>query len=371
MVLFSVCLLTACLAAIFRWRPRDGQLLAMGLLCGYMLIYLVGTMVAGYRGAEPDVVFGEIQQSLYWLAAPFFAMVLQSRDIALRAGSMVWKAGILMAAIYLAALIGLAVGLLNFGTLYSIVSTTEEFRARGSGLLFYKGFLYLGIAIVFLMSLQVRFWVVGALVILVALVLTLTRGFVLATAISTLLLLLYQRRFLVFSYWLPVTLGALYVVWTYIPSVDTTIVSARDISNAQRVDDLSFIGAHMSTATILIGEGFGSLINNRVGIENTFLWAFWKLGLMGLTFWLTPLVLCLYYFARIPQRASNGLACAFMFGVVLVYTETATNPYLNNPIGLSFVMLALFSLRTLAKRRRNEPAMETGGSCVTDPRGAA
>jgi hypothetical protein len=30
--------------------------------------------------------------------------------------------------------------------------------------------------------------------------------------------------------------------------------------------------------------------------------------------------------------------------------QTVTNPYLNNPIGLSFVMAAIFSLQTLARR---------------------
>jgi hypothetical protein len=36
--------------------------------------------------------------------------------------------------------------------------------------------------------------------------------------------------------------------------------------------------------------------------------------------------------------------------VILVYVQTLTNPYLNNPIGLSFVMVAIFSLKTLSAR---------------------
>jgi hypothetical protein len=371
MILFATCLLTACGAVIFRWRTRDGQALALVLVLGYLLVHLPAVIIGAYRGADPLALLGDVQPSLYWLAAPFFAMVLGSVSMVRRSATLVWSSGLFLAVAYLAVLVALLAGVVNFRQVVASVAETGEFRTRGDGLLFYKGFLYLGIATVFLVSLRVRHWVPLMVLTLVALVLTLTRGFLLATGISTLLLLAYQRRTWQFVLGLGVALAALFVLWTFMPTLDVSVSESREISNAQRLGDLSFIASHATAATYLFGEGFGSLINSRFNVENTFLWALWKLGVVGVAFWLTPLVLCSYYFSRVPERASNPLACSFMFGVVLVYVETMTNPYLNNPIGLTFVMLAVFALRTLSMDAGRPQLQEPGTGRSLIQRGSA
>jgi hypothetical protein len=65
-----------------------------------------------------------------------------------------------------------------------------------------------------------------------------------------------------------------------------------------------------------------------------------------------PMFLCTYYYLKTPNRRSNAHANAYLFGTVLVYVQTAVNPFLNNPIGLSFVMLAMFSLRVMSRPGR-------------------
>jgi hypothetical protein len=153
--------------------------------------------------------------------------------------------------------------------------------------------------------------------------------------------------------------SAAFLVWVYLPSTDTKIGAGFDISTNQRLDDMAYMVDHVTPTTLLVGEGFGSLINNRFGIENTFLWVWWKLGTAGLLFWLLPLCLCVYYYSKIPNRRSSTHANAYLFGTIFVYLETSTNPFLNNPIGLSFVMLALFSLRILS-RRGAQPVVLSG-----------
>ena len=101
---------------------------------------------------------------------------------------------------------------------------------------------------------------------------------------------------------------------------------------------------------MVFGEGLGSEIDGRLNIENTFLWALWKLGVFGVLFWLVPLFLCIKYYIRIGRNDPGfNLASAYMFSTLLVYIQTMTNPYLNNPIGLSFVLISIFSLRTISK----------------------
>ena len=229
---------------------------------------------------------------------------------------------------------------------------SPEIALRGSGLFFYKGFLYLGIAVVFLITLQGRRWRLLTLFVLLALALSLTRGFILSTAAAVTLGLVIQRRWRLLAVTLAAFSMVVFVYWGYLPSVDDDVAEQRETSNAQRLDDMAFIADNATVQTVLIGQGFGSPINGRTLIENTFLWAFWRMGLAGVAFWLSPLILCAAYFVKVARTSPmHGLACAFFCSTVLVYVQTMTNPYLSNPIGLSFVIVSIFSLRTLARSR--------------------
>jgi hypothetical protein len=347
MLLFAPCLLIGLFALLAQKRITDGQMLAAGLAAAYLLIHLPGLVNGTLHGADPTDMLTELQQSLYWLAAPFFALVLQSEAMVRRSAALVEFAGVALAGLYLAILIGAALGYIDFAALYAALNNSGEFVGRGEHLFFYKGFLYLGIATVFLVALPGRHRVLLLGVVGTALVMTLTRGFLLATAGAVLVMLMLQGRSRAVGFGLALAVVAVLVVWIYLPS--DAIVESRSISNSQRIDDAVYVADHLSAGTFLFGEGFGSLINDRPVIENTFMWVFWDLGITGLVFWLAPLALCTRYFLAITRNSTDyRLACGFYFGVVVVYIETLSNPFLNNPIGLSFVMIALFSLRTIA-----------------------
>jgi hypothetical protein len=349
MILLAVCLILTVIDEMLRRHRSDGQWLGICLLLAYLLVHLPALLIGGYRGAEPAQMFTELQQSLYWVAAPFFAIELQSRQMVQRVGRLVQFSGLFLAIAYLVVLEGAASGTIDAHALFAALSDASEVSARAGGLFYYKGFVYLGAGTVFLLAQRGRYSMPLALFVFSALVLTLTRGFMLSTAVTVLILLLYQRRMGAFTVGVLVMLSTALIMYAFLPAIDTSVTGNWDISNNQRLDDMSFISSHLTASSLFFGEGFGSLINERSNIENTFLWALWKLGIAGVIFWTMPLILCWYYFARIPNRATNGLACGFFFGTVYIYIETITNPYLNNPIGLVFVMLAIFSLRTLAK----------------------
>lgn len=143
------------------------------------------------------------------------------------------------------------------------------------------------------------------------------------------------------------TVLASVLVFGYLPSLDDSLEANRLDSSNQRLEDMSFILSNIDLSTLLFGQGFGSLINDRQNIENTFLWALWKLGVFGVLFWFVPLLVCSFYYYKIRSTVKSKVAAAYYFGVVLIYLQTATNPYLNNPIGLSYVIISIFTLRTL------------------------
>lgn len=354
MLLFACFLYVGALTILVQRRETKQLRLAYAMVLLYLLVHVPGLISAAIRGVDIADAMTEFQQSLYWLGAPVFALVLRGKHMIARTATLVRLAGVVLAVGYLVLIAAIATGVFDVKTLFQIAVEGQELSSRGEGLLFYKGFLYLGIAIIFFVSMRVRLWVPAVIIIAIALVFTLTRGYILSTSIAVLVLLLVQKRKWAASAAVAGILAVAFMVWVYFPSGNEAMQNSRIESNSIRLDDMSFMANHATAATLLFGEGFGAMINGRALIENTFLWAFWKLGVAGVTFWLLPLALCTWFFAQIPRRGSNRLAGAYYCGVLLVYIETATNPYLNNPIGLSFVMIAMFSLQTLSSESESE-----------------
>jgi hypothetical protein len=352
MVLFAFCLCATLIAILFPRRRSDGVLLAMTLVLIYLLVHVASLVVGAINGSNASQMLTEFQQSLYWLAAPFFALMVQSEDDVRRYARIVQIAGVTLACVYLAILTGLITGVLSLRLIRSIISPSGEVAFRSGEFFIYKGFVYMGIAIVFFVAIRGKYWIPLATLAAFAMVFTFTRGFVISASAAVLMMLCFQGRWRAAVPALTLIAAAAFLVWIYLPSTDTEVLGKHDSSTNQRLEDMTYMFYHARPTTFLFGEGYGSLINNRFGIENTFLWALWKLGTIGLLFWMIPISLCIYYYSKIPDRRTNPLANAYLFGTVLVYVQTGTNPFLNNPIGLSFVMLAIFSLRILARPAR-------------------
>jgi hypothetical protein len=363
MVLFAACLCATLVAILFPRRRSDGVLFAMLLVLIYLLVHVAALVVGAVYGSEWSHMLVEFQQSLYWLAAPFFALMIQSEQEAERYACVVQIAGVTLACIYLGILIGLISGFIHLSLVKAIIGSSGEAVFRSGEFFIYKGFLYLGISIVFFVAIRGKYWIPLATLLAIAMILTFTRGFVISTAVAVLLMLCMQGRWRAAAPVLVLVASAAFLAWIYLPSVDSSLVASHESSTNQRLEDMAYMVYHVTPTTFITGEGYGSLINDRFLIENTFLWAFWKLGAVGLLFWLLPLGLCIYYYTRISNRRSNPLANAYLFGTVLVYVQTATNPFLNNPIGLSFVLLAIFSLRRLSRPDRT--AMVNGRAGAT------
>jgi hypothetical protein len=353
MVLFAACLAATLVAILFPRRRSDGVLFAMLLVLIYLLVHVGSLVVGAIQSNDPGQLPAEFQQSLYWLAAPFFALMIQSDEDVRRYARVAQGAGIALACTYLAILVGLISGALPVGLVRTVLGRGGEISFRSGEFFVYKGFAYLGISIVFLVANRGKHWALLATLVAFAIALTFTRGYILSTSVGVLLMLCVQRRWRVAVPAMLLVAAAAIFVLIYLPSVDSAALANRDQSTNQRLEDMTYMLYHARVTTFLVGEGYGSMINARFNIENTFLWALWKLGTAGLIFWMTPLSLCVYYYNKIPNSRSNPLANAYLFGTVVVYVQTSTNPLLNNPIGLSFVMLSIFSLRMLSRCKQN------------------
>jgi hypothetical protein len=352
MVLFAVALVLTVMTVVARGKLVDAKA-TMLLLISFLLVQSAGVVIGLSRGNPPEAVWADVQPLLFWLAAPFVALAAEDRRNVYATRGMIMGAGIAMALGYLGVLFMLVIGRIDLAWLYETVDATGEFSFRQGNLFVYKGFFYLGVCVVFLVAMPGRHVRLLLLLTGVALILTLTRSFIISTAIAV-VLLLYVLRMRALA--MLTTVGgaaAVVVLYSSLLGGADEVLGDRAMSNAVRIEDMSYIFTNVNPLSLLFGNGYGTPVADRLNIENAFLWIVWKTGMAGLAFWLAPIVMCILAFSRISRRDPNfRLACALLCSIVLIYVQSAMNPYLNNPIGLLFVMIAIFGLRSLSRREQ-------------------
>lgn len=348
MLLFAAALIASFVGMATSSRKRDGLALANFLVLAFFISLLPGLLVDASRGTPPDVIWAGLQPLLFWLTTPFFALALQNGKEVQRATTIIIIGSVAIAAVTSFLMIGLYFGFVGFGSLYVWSEQTEELFFRGSTNFFYKGHFFVGIGLIFCVILRPKWWKTMAAALILSLALSLTRGFYVAVAISILLSLLSQRR----PIFILIAVGCgLAATWFYGEFIfDILLDPSRIESSNTRTYDTDYFLVTFDYQTVLMGEGFGSLLNGRANIENSYIWVFWRFGIIGIIFMMAPLVICARYHAQVPRTNEyRPLADAYFFGVVMLYIVTAINPFVNNSIGLIFLFCALFCLRRLSR----------------------
>ena len=357
MVFFAVCVLAWIGAALTSTRQRDGFSLAILLIVAFLASLMPGLLVDASEGTSVKTIGLELQPLLFWLTAPFFAMALRDIGAVRKSASIIIFGGLAVAAVTVAITIGLQLGLVPFGSVYLWADRTDELFFRGRSNFFYKGHFYVAIALVFCIVLTPRWWKSFLLLLMLSLAFSLTRGLYLGVVIAVALSFISARRSLAVI--ILVVAATLFAVLYGHLLIDLIFDPNRTASSQTRSRDLTYFIATFDYRTLLLGDGTGALLNGRQTIENSLIWALWRFGFVGLAFWLSPLALSMRYFYRIPFRSENHkLASAFFFGMVMLYVVTNTNPFINNSIGITYALCAIFSLRRLSQKAAGEtPAM--------------
>lgn len=348
MLLFAASVTTSLIIALTSTRERDGVGTAALLVMAFFASLLPSLLVDIANGTPAQTIALELQPLLFWLMAPFVAMALQDVKTVEKSADILMYGGLAVAIATSAAMIGLYLGVVNFGALYLWANATDELFFRGQLNFFYKGHFFVGVALVFCVILTPRWWKAMLAVLALSLVLSLTRGLYLAVTIAVVLSFFSGRR--PFAIVLTIVAATIIVALYGQVLIDIVFDPTRLNSTQTRSRDISSFVASFDYQTLLFGDGTGALLNGRRSIENSFIWALWKLGIVGLLFWMTPLFISIrYFFAIAIDNPYRKLASAFFFGVVMLYIVTAFNPFVNNSIGLIYLLCAMFSLRRLSR----------------------
>ena len=390
--LYMICM--SCVAFnVFSKRRLEFSPLIIALFFSFLAVVAFGTVVGTSHGISLETMTGELQGMFYFPMLLFFAIAIKDRADIHLISRLIVVCGIIQALCYLSLLLTMYSDFISALDVHQFLGKNSEFIFRHHPRqtmyvgFFYKGFFHLGVATLFLLFQPGKKKMIWALVTIIALALSLTRGVMLAAMITSFfgLFLMNNKRY-VFVSLIVLFFGAFsqYESFQYeniflkeVSGKQSIVVSSKSTTTAKsRVSDtLPFAGVSFfdglnsllrptdkirildlqaalnqsNLSTIFIGNGIGSPIGSRQRVEIIFLEIFCKQGIIGLLFWLSLLVSNFFLFFKLdPNKKPEALP--FLLSSLFVYLASSTNNFLTGSIGMSIVLICIVVLTVISKK---------------------
>lgn len=239
----------------------------------------------------------------------------------------------------------LFLGLIDFNNIWSYFYENNELVFRNFPFIQFKNHFLSLLALPFIIVNKPRYYKLYVIIISISIFSTLSRASIFFLILNLFGLYFIKRTstnglFIKFS----LTLFVVVVILCYGQNVYDFYLSQRDFysSNQTRLSDTGYVFQNANPFSFIFGNGTGTLINGRVNIENSYLWIFYKYGIIGLFLW----GLFLYYSLKkvvIKMKKMNygHYVKAFIFSFVTLILYSFLNPYINNTIGLFYILIFL------------------------------
>jgi O-antigen ligase len=324
------------------------------LLLFFLFIVSISTFSGLVNSADIGMIVEDLKPLFFFLVLlPFSLFIRTKKDIALIV-NLIKNSSFILAILYLLFLVSMYSGILDFSSVYRFISLhSDDIMFRGASndnaSFFYKGFLYLNIGFIFYIFSKNKYSKFFALILFVAILLTFTRGFLLALYISFLFfyaLDLKNKK----SFFLMVSLALLGIALA--PFI-VELFAKRAESDSIRFIQIHQVLEAITPLSFFIGHGFGIGVPIReMHMEIAYLEIFHKQGVLGLLFWFTILSVIVITYKKINNK--NYIVKSFLVSTFFVYSQSATNPFLNNPIGMTVVLLSLIVLCRIRQFENSE-----------------
>ncbi|APA64330.1 O-antigen ligase family protein [Maribacter sp. 1_2014MBL_MicDiv] len=350
--LFVINILLTTLLYIRRGRI-EGYVLVISSV--FIIVSIFYGVLGFLNGALLPLIIEDIKPLSYFLCIIFISYYIREyKDVALVV-SLIKKTSFFLAAFYLLIQVLFFFGKLNFTWFYNFVNlkiSSSDFMFRGTeGLFFYKGFMYMVLGLIFWIHSPKSFGKsLAVLILTAAMILTGTRGLILMFGIlyglfyGVPLLLRLNVKMLVLAFLL--VFGSIY----FFAKND---IGDKKLSDSTRVEQIVQVFDEINLTSFFIGHGFGNGVPIRpVHMEIGYLEVFHKQGLVGLCIWGTLFAYLFIQFKK--ENNTKQFRKPFLLGFLFVILLSSTNPYFNNPLGISMFMIGLASLKVL-NRSNTEP----------------
>lgn len=332
---------------LFAYRERIPKRVVL-ISIAVLAILLFYTFLGWFNGAPFLLIAEDVKPLSYFFSILFFSYYIDSEERVQLVVSLIKKSSLFMALAYISIQVLFYLGKIDFIQFYQYVNTeisSSDFFFRGTdGLFFYKGFLYMVVGLIF--------WIhtdyskkkgIAVFIITAAMILTGTRGFIL---IFGFIYALFYGIPLLLKLNLKIVILAIVLIFGSLYFFKNMEIGNKDFSDSVRVQQIIQVAERIDPLSFFIGHGFGIGVPVReVHMEIGYLEVFHKQGILGLFLW--GLFFIVLYNAYMRGTNFPGIRRAFFLSVLFVVLLSFTNPFFNNPIGISLFLISLSVFRVL------------------------
>ena len=341
MLLFSLALLMSFFVMV---AVRKVEKSIAFLILFFLLVVTLATLNGIISDANLNMILLDLKPLSFFLIILYFSLFIKNQKDIITIVTLIKISSILLCFLYFTFLIVMYFGIFDFGQVYDFISNninSIKFRGDSSynSSFFYKGFLYLNVGFIFFIFSKKKIDIFASFLLLIAILLTFTRGFVLALFLS----FVFQNIIDIKNKKSFILLGLLIFAGLVSTPYFIELMGNRVASDSIRITQIQQVVDNITLVSVFIGHGFGIGIPIReMHMEITYLEIFHKQGLIGVLFWLLPLGAIIFNYINIEKK--SFIVKSFFVSALFVYAESATNPFLTNPIGMTVVLLALIVL---------------------------
>lgn len=335
-------LMAVAVSMYFFIRTDDFPKTILWFLLVFTILSIFSIFMAYLLGTNLDYAMEDLKPLLYFYILLFFYYMSSSEKVIQRTFYILLLAGKIMTVLYLIYIILTDItGVVSYVAAYQALET-DSFMFRGIGsAIFYKGFIFLPIAAVGFFKEKKYVWLILTSL---AIYFTYTRGLYLLLIVGILIYYLKTHRVDIIK----IVAFVLVVFLLYeiaevleIFSFDESFKENREESDYTRVLIIQQVFDAVTYWSVIIGHGFGYSIGERTThMEISYLDIFHKQGILGLFFWAMLLYALLYYGKSVVEKYKET-ADFWVTAALMIYLQSFFNPYINTPMGMSVVLLAL------------------------------
>lgn len=322
------------------YRVMDGMKIP-NVFCVVMLIILLfvtsGIFVGLINGHPVSDVITAASQFAIWIIYPYLIVSLSVNNINKIDNIFVYS-GLFLAVLYITYQIACFFDIVDPFAFFQIARDSSEFFFRGNQYFFYKGFVYFAVSAVLINSMWKEKRDTAILILFSATALMAMRGFIAALMLAifyNLYMLDQRKRMLLMAL---VGIVAIGVAFYYVPGSIDGFEAIREASDNYRANDLNTVVENVGFVNLLLGDGFGSRVNDRLFLENSYVDIFVKTGVIGLLLYLSAIFIPFISALRKYRSISCNRSVAYFTVVVFLLLVSLTNPFINNTIGIFLIM---------------------------------
>jgi hypothetical protein len=346
MLLFTLTLFYTGWSLLSQEKLRRSTML---LTASFAAILCVGIVDGLCQGADMQLLGNDISPLLSLLTLPFFEFTIRTRhqiDLVIRT---IVIATVVMVVGYSAFLAAIWLGHVPFNAVKEWIRQTggEDFAFEPNGTVFYKGAIFIGIAFFFCVFMKRRWGKTLAAIFFLGLFMIASRGLFSAFALTVLVYVFVGPmpavKKLIFA-------GIVVLVAAISLPVLFSLSGDKTESNSVRITTLSQVADRINPASVIFGHGFGNGVPERPEhMEISYVEIFHKQGALGLFWWASLITTFAFRFGKARVGENRRLAFPLFLSAVFVLFESATNPFVNNPIGMYPLLICFVGLGVLAE----------------------